>query len=416
MSNCFGTRVLLSVLLLALAQGALAQPPTPPPAEPENEPLVPQPNVPTVPQDDPLTIPNTNNFDSGNSPFLSSLLSGNQPRRRFSDRLARTPAVFGDFYNNIESEIDGNEFITVAFPSAGGNRVKIAEQNSALPTDRIFFYYNHFQNAIRQSVATGPGAPAHGFKDASLDRYTFGLEKTYHDGNCSIEFRLPITGGFSSSTPEFSMSGGTTGNLAVVLKQLVYDSDTHVAAIGIGVGVPTGSDVTATLTTGGTSYFRLHNEAVHLSPYFGFLSTPNDQYFFQGFLQFDVATNGNPVEVINGGSGAMGKLHDTPLMFVDLSVGHWLLQQPENPYLTALAAIAEVHYNSTIGDTATSALTSGFTNIGGQFQRYDNVNVTAGLHAELVNRLRLRVSGAFPLNDARRFFDGEVNASVILHY
>ena len=55
--------------------------------------------------------------------------------------------------------------------------MKIGDDTSPLPVDRVFFDYNHFHNALL--TANG--------QDISLNRYTFGLEKTYFDGMTSVE-------------------------------------------------------------------------------------------------------------------------------------------------------------------------------------------------------------------------------------
>ncbi len=99
-----------------------------------------------------------------------------------------------------------------------------------------------------------------------------------------------------------------------------------------------------------------------------------------------------------------------------LVTGYWLLQAPENRRLTALAVMAEVHYNGDIGNGGTSTLNTTVSTITGQFSRSQTVNVTAGAHAEMANQWRIRIAGFFPLDRANRFFDSELHAAVIKHY
>jgi hypothetical protein len=409
--------VLQGVLLLTVAQVAHAQAVVPP----EPEPLVPTRELPTVPGVDALDPPTADNFEPRSTQFLSSLLSGQQPRRRRSTRLAKTPAVFGDFgqtghLNYIHINQNGQRIDARSdLPLGGGNRrIKIAEHNRALPSDRIFFNYNHFQNAIERAGLNAQDQQV--FENSSIDRYTFGFEKTFQDGLCSIEVRMPFTGGYDSDAFGLVASADGTGNLAVIFKRLILEHEFGVAAIGMGVDMPTGSDTSALATTGGMARLIIRNEAVHLSPFMTYLAHPHERFFCQGFAQLDFATNGNPLELTNGMTTQTGMLHDAPLLFLDLAAGVWLVREPENRFLTGLAAIFEVHYNATLAETDTVNLPAPFNSIGGKFSRFDVVNITTGLHAELGNNWRVRVGGVLPLNEITRFFDAEVNCSIVRQF
>ena len=69
------------------------------------------------------------------------------------------------------------------------------EHARALPTDRVFFLYNHFHNALRlqtQNTSTTD----------NVDQFTFGFEKTSDDGQWSFELRMPFSGGADLSGDE----------------------------------------------------------------------------------------------------------------------------------------------------------------------------------------------------------------------
>ena len=66
------------------------------------------------------------------------------------------------------------------------------------------------------------------------------------------------------------MSDGRIGNLSVVIKKMLYTSETSSLAAGIEINLPTGSDVTGNVDI--TDYV-VRNQATHLVPYVGFLRT-----------------------------------------------------------------------------------------------------------------------------------------------
>src|SRR5262249_26826731 len=97
------------------------------------------------------------------------------------------PYMIGDFFictgQIIFTESNptgkpGQGIVLGDIPSAGGTaRVKISEDNSPIPADRLFFLYNFFQNAIQLPTPTT--------HYIDIDRYTFGAEKTFFDGQGS---------------------------------------------------------------------------------------------------------------------------------------------------------------------------------------------------------------------------------------
>jgi hypothetical protein len=300
-----------------------------------------------------------------------------------------------------------------SLPLAGASRrVKVAEQNKALPMDRIHFTYNHFHNALDFSTGDYSGTPAG--RVFPVDRYTLAAEKTFLDGLTSVEVRMPFAGTADFETADFGVSGGEIGNLAVLLKLLLLRTDRTSAVIGLTVDVPTGSDVTGHAV--GFEYV-VRNEAVHLGPYAGFLWEPNERLFYQGFLQIDVPANSNTV---NADAPALasplsGRLHEQTVMYLDLGTGCWLHRNPHAHLLTGLAALVEIHYATTLSDSDSLLLVEDPTILafGNSANRVDEVNLTVGLHAELRSNTILRVGGVFPLTDRHnRSFDSELQVQV----
>lgn len=380
-----------------------------PPPKPQTSPSAEAPARPTEVQPPPSNL-------------LASMYGSNAPA---AERLAGTPNMFGDFFNNL----GGSVFISSAgyadLPlAAASRRMKVAENDSALPQDRVFFLYNHFENSLQmRSTPLVPLTPTE--RSFSVDRYTFGLEKRLLDGCWSVEIRMPLAGQTEFLTPDFGISGGSTGNLAVIVKRVVYESDITAVAVGMGIDTPTGSDVQgyATITMPMNNYFTVHNDAVHLLPYMGFVSAPNCRYFYQGFAQLDISANGNRIDYQSIGrsvivdSGTYGTLNEQNLLYLDLSGGCWLYRNRCARGLTGLASVLEFHYTTTLQDTdvierAAFPVTDiiRFENFA---NRVDIVNLTVGLHAEFANHMLCRVGGVFPLSSGdNRSFDSEVQAQM----
>ena len=70
--------------------------------------------------------------------------------------------------------------------------IRIAEDNKALPVNRVYFHYSHFHNAVRlQRTVMGTGQ----FRNSlSLDSYVIGVERVFDQGDSSVEVRMPFGG------------------------------------------------------------------------------------------------------------------------------------------------------------------------------------------------------------------------------
>lgn len=324
-------------------------------------------------------------------------------------RLASVPNMFGDSHGGYQLQVcDVAGCGVVDIPPLGGTRrVKISENDKALPMDRVFFTYNHFHNALDASIL------GLGVQSFPIDQYNLGLEKTFREGLWSVELRLPF-----SATPQIAGDPLTThgsqdvGNLAVTVKRLLYLSRTTAVGIGLPIDTPTGEDITG---EGIVNRYTVFNDAVHLSPFVGFLNAPNNRVFWQGFLQVDVAANGNRVVFADSD---LGKLTEQTLLYLDLSWGYWVYRNRCASLITGLAPVIEYHYTTTLDD---ADRVSGFDrsqllSFGNTLNRLDISNLTVGLHAEL-GKTTVRVGGVFPLSDdPDRLYDAEVQVSLNRRY
>jgi hypothetical protein len=310
------------------------------------------------------------------------------------------------------------------------SRLNVSDFNKALPVDRVFFNYNHFHNVLRRSFITETSSGVFASGDMrSIDRYTFGIEKTFFDGQSSLEFRLPLLGNSSfSTTPDpltpdatTSVSTGAIGNVSLILKQLLYADDTGSIAAGLGIETPTGDDTQARATA---IRYTVENDAVHLHPWLGYLSSPARDFFMNGFVHLDVPLNGNDVRQtgVGGGPvliGPVGVFNDQTVLRADVSAGVWLIGPYDRGDFRALAGIVELHYATALNDSDRVTAVNGGTTatLLGRRNRFDVLNLTAGLQSQISGGTFVRVAASAPLRQPDdRFFDAEVLFSVMQLY
>ncbi len=174
---------------LAFQAPAPSVPPAAPPIPGVPNPVGPNPLAPTT------TAPNATNPNPGalaeEQTTSTPGIGGAGAAQQFS--LATTPNMIGDLlagnYMFVASGMSGKPLSGGNVPVAGGDRQgKISEDTSPIPTDRVFADYNHFNSA----ALTSDG------RLIDVNRFTFGIEKTFFDGACSIEIRAPIVSGLSA--------------------------------------------------------------------------------------------------------------------------------------------------------------------------------------------------------------------------
>ena len=143
-------------------------------------------------------------------------------------------------------------------------------------------------------------------------------------------------------------------------------------------------------------------------------ASPDENWFFHAFCQVDIAANENEVSVVGTGFTDSDSLADQTLLYLDASAGYWWYQSIDDSGLTGLASVVELHYTTTLNDADTANLNGAFiTNFE---NRYDVLNLTAGVHSEWNGNTALRIAVVVPLDRDERFFDSETQVSVIRRY
>jgi len=294
----------------------------------------------------------------------------------------------------------------VALPPPGMSvrAIKIAENNCVFPQDRFLFNYSLFGNVMLSSRDT-----------LDVNRFTFGLEKTWRQGLASLEIRVP----FASTLNSDQYAAGTSfanvefGNIGLVYKRLLHRTDRTAWAAGLGLTFPTADD-TRLFLTDGTQILQIDNAAVHLMPYVGVFVQPGSRLFAQAFVQVDVAANGNSVYSDSVGGTSLpyaGRLHDQTQLFADINIGYWLYRNASARRLTGIVPAVEVHYTSSLTD-ADRVEANGVT-VTSPINRYDYLNMTVGGHFLFRDRAAVTPAVVFPLRGGDdKQFDAELQVQV----
>ncbi|MFO0824418.1 MAG: hypothetical protein U0792_15100 [Gemmataceae bacterium] len=229
----------------------------------------------------------------------------------------------------------------VPTPGAGGvvGLLKVAEDNSPFPRDRVIFTYDYFSN-----VPIGLG-------NLPVNRYQFGFEKTMFDGRMSFEVRVPFASTLSSSSALNGETLGTEfGNVRLLGKMLFLRRSKVNISGGLGISLPTADDISVG-DGAGTQLVKVNNSSVQLAPFLAGIWTPNERLFAQAWYGFTFDTGGNGVQVnptIFGVGPNVGSLQSPSLMTFDTQIGYWLFLSQQG-IVRGLAPFVELHYAGDCG-------------------------------------------------------------------
>ena len=351
-------------------------------------------------------------------------------------------AFFLGYQNGAGQGVSANNLT----PVNGGRRLKMGEAVSPMPRNRVFFSYNLFRGPYRTEapaggvtplgndtvmIGNGNGPAGAGARNFDLNRFTFGIEKTFFNDRVSTEVRIPFS---HTLDPDLLVSDDGTvpgmtstqiDNVSVSLKGILHRSRKLAVSGGLVINVPSASGVTIQQNfndvAGGTMLGHIvdiRNDAVHFGPFLGYLITPNDRLFLQGFVQYDFGLSANQTfftPIVDGVSQARqdGLLNDQSLMQFDVALGYWVYRNPRAKWIRGFAPIAELHYTT----TTDNADLIPFNNAAGAYQsivgntlnRLDIINMTVGSAMQVGDRGTLSSGVVLPLNrgDHNFLFDWE---------
>lgn len=255
----------------------------------------------------------------------------------------------------------------VLIPQVGRGAVKIEENESPLPVDRVYVTYDYFDNV-------GAGVP--GLPGSNLHRETYGFEWTYLGGDASVGLRMNSL----QTTGDSTYASGDFGDLTVINKfALVNDRATgNVLSVGLAVTAPTGPD--AVLPNGA----RLN--PVLLQPFSGFIYNW-DRLYAQGFSSLIVPTDSR----------------DALISTASLGLGYYVYRAADPAALvTYLTPVVEGHATIPLNHRGLDQTLVGFPDV---------FVLTNGVHIGLGSRSNLAVGVAVPLTGPK-IFDVEAIAQL----
>lgn len=258
----------------------------------------------------------------------------------------------------------------VLVPSVGG--FKVADNNSPIPTDRVYFSFNYFDN-VNAAANRALGADIHNIR---VYRETLGVELALFDGAASVALSAPLNS-LSADSDIDGLGGSDTdlGDLTATFKYaFLRDPAGICVSSGLAVTAPTGPSSFA----GTDQVAGLHS--TRLQPFLAYYYC-RDAFYVQGFSSIDIPTDAR----------------DVTMWYNDLGAGYWVLHRAApDMRLTGLAPTLEVHVNNPLNHRGVL----GFTDPAGT---PDVVDLTGGLNFLFGERTRLGIGVATPLTGPKPF-------------
>lgn len=258
-----------------------------------------------------------------------------------SGRPVELPNMYGDFlpFTRVDSHsLDAGRLPVTVIRGA----YKISENEGPRPVDRVYMTYHYFYDVNPVQRQQLGGLPI-----TNVHRETFGIEKTFLDGNASIGLRLPLL----QLTGPTELDRATVGDLSVILKYAFlnepFETDGTGGLLG-GRALSAGLVVTA--PTGGAAAFTVQDPVIHptlIQPFVGSIRA-----FRRGYVQL-LSSIAVPTDA-----------RDTTYMFNSLQVGYQLLtDSTDTRFVRSITPIAELHVNTPFNNRDVNKMPIGATDI-----------------------------------------------------
>ncbi len=231
-------------------------------------------------------------------------------------------------------------------PSVRG--LKIADNQSPRPTDRVFSSFNYFDN-VNSALNQRLGAP---IQNMIVYRQIYGFEKTFFGGTSSA-----------------------FGNVNVFSKLILWENDQgSLVSAGLAVDIPTGPSSFAGYPT------ILGKNVTDLQPFLGYIFTNGGDWFLQGFTSLAVPTD-----------SAL-----PTMVFLDAALGYYAYRNTDaDSLVTAVVPRFETHVNVPLDH-------SGW-NVRDTYGTPTVVDLTFGLNTEFRKRSILTLGYALPVTGPAPF-------------
>lgn len=315
------------------------------------------------------------------------------------------------FYNYV---VDSS----IVFPGYAVGFVKLTENMSPIPRDRVYMNYSYFRNANFWG------------ERADVNRFMPGFEKTFYDGWTSIEVRTPFAATLDNIQDITFRDNGAAGlseyrdvqfgNMSVIFKTLLFERDTWALTGGVQVMLPTANNTYVFGQTAATDesiqQVFVANESVHVMPFVGGIWAPNDRFFNQILFQIETDVNGNLAYVntlqdptLRGRALTQaGRAYYPTFMYLSFGTGYWLYKN-DRARFTGFSPIMELHVNQAFEDFEPICF-QGYQ-LGQNPGVVSVTNALIGCNFEWGRRSTLTFAYVTPLGGGvDRFFDGELRA------
>lgn len=264
--------------------------------------------------------------------------------------------------------------------------VKITDNQSPRPMDRVYFDFNYYNN-LNDTLNRRDLSPITQMKAYT---YLFGFEKTFNQGLGSIGLRLPLENLTANSTGNVVSTPTTTapGDMSLYAKYILAQNQRtgSLVSAGFAVTLPTGPGRFA----GAPYLFGINS--IYFQPFLGYIYNYN-RWYFQGFTGMSFAANVNDVSII----------------YNDVGVGYFLKRSTDpREFVSAIAPSFEMHVNDPMNhrdvfnrfDIAGSA---------------DVLDLTFGLNVEFRRAVVLSFAFVTPVTSPKPF-DSEAMILLNIYY
>ncbi|MCO6042843.1 transporter [Aeoliella sp. ICT_H6.2] len=269
---------------------------------------------------------------------------------------------------------------------------KVAENNSAVPQDRIGFNFNYLPDVVNGSFD--------GLRvNDDLYEYRLFAEKTLFDSRLSVDFMLPFytTSDYRPGDLSLVADGPGTdtafGDIAFGFKYLLHRSEQSALSAGLRVEAPSNAEITQPDPTS-VFYNTFEDDVWNFTPYVAFLAAPTERFFVQSFVSYRLNTGYLEIPATDFA------IREQQLFMADLSAGYWLYRNRCKRGLTGIVPTVELHYTGAFNDETTyssgTPTTSYVTNVIG---KSDVLNLTAGVTTYFNDRMSISTGVAIPLRD-----------------
>jgi hypothetical protein len=255
--------------------------------------------------------------------------------------------------------------------------IKISENQSPAPQDRVFYSFNYFAE-VNQALNKRFEASVDGLR---VYREMVGIEKTFCDGDGSIGVRLPINtvSANSTITGNFAKLAGTStavGDLSFFAKYVFVRDPATGSLVSGGLAISTRN---GPANFAGAKYLAAL-DATSIQPFVGYIWS-RDRFYLHGFLAIDTpASLSLPIMVYN-----------------DVGIGYFVFKSSDPmDWLTAIAPTFEVHVNDPLTH-------NDWTNRNDPGAAPNVVNLTSGINFQFSHRSILTLGLVTPVTGPKPF-------------